>query len=127
MGDVAEPKPVRIQRSRKRGAKLASPNGLPVVCVTRPGLFGNPFTGPRAVEMYRDYLRGGRCFHIGGETGMAYVPAWHHRDDVLKALPKLRGCNLACFCKPGDACHADVLLELANAAASAGAEREERR
>ena len=26
----------------------------------------------------------------------------------------LRGKNLACWCKPGQPCHADVLLELAN-------------
>lgn len=28
---------------------------------------------------------------------------------------KLRGKNLACYCKPGEPCHADVLLEIANA------------
>ena len=28
--------------------------------------------------------------------------------------PQLRGKNLACWCKPGDPCHADVLLEIAN-------------
>lgn len=27
---------------------------------------------------------------------------------------ELRGKNLACWCKPGEPCHADVLLELAN-------------
>jgi hypothetical protein len=26
----------------------------------------------------------------------------------------LRGRNLACWCKPGTSCHADVLLEIAN-------------
>lgn len=30
-------------------------------------------------------------------------------------LPDLRGKNLACCCKPGCACHADVLLEMAGA------------
>ena len=29
-------------------------------------------------------------------------------------LAHLRGKNLACWCKPGSACHADVLLRLAN-------------
>jgi len=29
-------------------------------------------------------------------------------------LSELRGKNLACWCKPGEACHADVLLALAN-------------
>ena len=31
-----------------------------------------------------------------------------------KALPELRGKDLACWCKEGEPCHADVLLELAN-------------
>ncbi len=29
-------------------------------------------------------------------------------------MTRLRGKNLACWCKPGDPCHADVLLEIAN-------------
>ena len=33
------------------------------------------------------------------------------RADIIKAL---RGKNLACWCKAGEPCHADVLLELAN-------------
>lgn len=35
-------------------------------------------------------------------------------DDQVDALLKLRGKNLACWCKPDAPCHADVLLELAN-------------
>lgn len=34
------------------------------------------------------------------------------RGEIVSAL---RGKNLACWCKPGAPCHADVLLELANA------------
>lgn len=37
------------------------------------------------------------------------------RANILDRLPSLRGKNLACWCKPGQPCHADVLLELANA------------
>ncbi|WP_425065571.1 DUF4326 domain-containing protein [Reyranella sp.] len=33
------------------------------------------------------------------------------REEIRKAL---RGKNLACWCKPGSPCHADVLLEIAN-------------
>jgi hypothetical protein len=29
-------------------------------------------------------------------------------------LPELRGKNLACWCKPDQPCHADVLRKLAN-------------
>lgn len=34
------------------------------------------------------------------------------KDEVKTAL---RGKNLACWCRPGQPCHADVLLEIANA------------
>ena len=37
-----------------------------------------------------------------------------HRPDLLAALPELRGKDLVCWCAP-EACHGDVLLELANA------------
>ena len=42
------------------------------------------------------------------------------RSTVFGALPALRGKNLACWCRPGTPCHADVLLELANAEGGAG-------
>lgn len=35
--------------------------------------------------------------------------AWKGRAQI-----ELAGKNLACWCKPGEPCHADVLLELAN-------------
>lgn len=34
-------KPIRIQRSRQH--KQESPNGLPIICVSRPSRWGNPF------------------------------------------------------------------------------------
>ena len=34
--------------------------------------------------------------------------------DRVKELPELRGKNLACWCPLDKACHADVLLRLAN-------------
>jgi len=36
------------------------------------------------------------------------------RSALLHRLPELRGKDLACWCRPGEPCHADVLLELAN-------------
>jgi hypothetical protein len=36
-----------------------------------------------------------------------------HYGGMSRLLP-LRGRNLACWCKPGQPCHADVLLKLAN-------------
>jgi len=32
-----------------------------------------------------------------------------------RIIADLRGHDLACWCKPGTPCHADVLLEIANA------------
>jgi hypothetical protein len=36
-------------------------------------------------------------------------------ERTAAAISELRGKDLACFCKIGDPCHADVLLEIANA------------
>jgi hypothetical protein len=118
-------KPVRVQRSRRKGSTLASPNGLPVVCVTRPGDFGNPFTVTRmkpgtefaaiveidgkaylgktvAVPSLEDSLD---CFRMYVEKRLEIEPHW---------LDPLRGRNLACWCKLSDRCHADILLEIVN-------------
>ncbi len=69
------------------------------VYVGRPSKWGNPFVigrdGTRAevIEKYRHWLLG--------------------QPSLLTALGELRGKDLACWCAPL-ACHADVLLELAN-------------
>lgn len=50
----------------------------------------------------------------GGEVALGppiAAGAAPSRDEVRAAL---RGKNLACWCKPGTPCHADVLLEIAN-------------
>ncbi|MDZ4867337.1 MAG: DUF4326 domain-containing protein [Alphaproteobacteria bacterium] len=100
---VAVVKPVRLQLSRAKGfdlQKLSSEmNKLPAVNVARPTKWGNPFRvdtmrdASQAVAAYRERLM---------------------RDSLFRELRELRGKNLACWCKPGDPCHADVLLELAN-------------
>jgi len=92
--------PVRIQRRRTKGWQMPANT----VSVTRPSVFGNPFTegGPeQRVVMYREWLRG---------SGRMDRPL----QKLLYNLPALRGKDLACFCPLGQVCHADVLLELAN-------------
>lgn len=91
--------PLRIQRKRTKGWRM--PDGA--VSVTRPGRFGNPFragiNGVRfdnCLSMHETYC----LVRLRGE------PEW---------LEPLRGKDLACFCKEGAPCHADVLLRLANA------------
>jgi len=98
--------PHRVQLSRKAGAKLP-PN---TVVVSQPSKWGNPFkvTPERsqtlAVGAFRTWLT------VEGVTaGIADRKQW-----MLDNLKELRGKNLACWCKPGTACHADVLLRLAN-------------
>ena len=88
--------PDRIQLSRKKGWRIPQNT----VSVARPGKWGNPFSIAEygrelAVRNYRRKLE-----------GMAAIGALD--------LSELRGKNLACWCKPGDPCHADVLLEMAN-------------
>lgn len=56
-----------------------------------------------AVEMYSGWLA--RRFMLVDDTLMS-------SDDAVRC--ELAGRDLACWCKPGDPCHADVLLELAN-------------
>lgn len=111
-------KPVRLQRSRRKGSKLVSPNGLPVVCVSRGTKWGNPFKASDfmgedgkpgnkrlAVERFRLWLHG--CYFYETDLNIRL-------KIVLDSIGELRGKNLACWCKIGEPCHADVLLEIAN-------------
>ncbi len=106
--------PVRLQVSRRPGARL--PVGA--VYVGRPGRWGNPYPrrehGTRAVELFRALVLADRAGARPGYPSLA---------DIRR---ELAGRPLACWCPPGQPCHADVLLELANpttppiAAAAAG-------
>ena len=72
--------------------------------VTRPGQWGNPYH----VTKERPLAAAVAAFRQAIEKGtLTYSKA-----DIRT---QLRGKNLACWCKPGDPCHADVLLEMANA------------
>ncbi|MFC6489691.1 DUF4326 domain-containing protein [Nitratireductor sp. GCM10026969] len=129
-------RPVRLQLSRKKGFDLQAhsqgANGLPAVNVARPSRWGNPYavgapdpfrpignwmSQERAVELYR---RGIELRFVTvpftrltpEERGDKYHSFGAH--SVEEVSHQLRGKNLACWCKPGEPCHADVLLELAN-------------
>lgn len=97
--------PVRIQLRRTKGWRKP-PN---TVVVARPTKWGNPFKShpdgvclPRPEEAVADF----RAFLTHTITGVTL--AQH-------AKTELRGKNLACWCRIGSPCHADVLLEIANA------------
>lgn len=117
------PRPVRMQVSRKAGFKLQDAsralNGLPAKLVTRPGPWGNPFSidevattygldrpaaQAKAVAMAADWLR--------GTLDPSLSPGDRPTRDTIRR--ELGGHNLACWCRPGTPCHADLLIELAN-------------
>lgn len=105
-------RPQRIRLSRQRGFDLQAEslalNGLPAVNCARPSKWGNPFriTPERsqilAVGAFKTWLT-----VDGVDAGMADRKKW-----ILENLHQLRGKNLACFCRPQDRCHCDVLLDL---------------
>jgi hypothetical protein len=116
---VVNMKPRRIQLRRTKGWRMPANT----VKVDRTTLFGNPFSikdygHDRAVALHRAWLT--------GRTIDAPIPSAaikklaERRQQVLQALPSLRGKHLACWCalpkKKGepDSCHAALLLELAN-------------
>lgn len=83
------------------------------VSVTRPGKWGNPFKIGMVIREpdTNDY--------ITTLNTMADVLKWYRRylkytnkhDEIVS---ELKGKNLACFCKEGEPCHADILLKIAN-------------
>ena len=116
-------KPQRMQLSRKAGFNLQAAskalNGLPARRITRPGRWGNPFTIEDTAEKYR------LAPDAAQAKAVELCGLWL-RDKLDKKLSPgdpptraeiregLAGHNLACWCKPGTPCHADVLIELAN-------------
>lgn len=91
--------PKRIQRRRTKGWRM--PDNAKYV--GRPTVWGNPFQGSAAVERYRAALDNLR------------------QEQLDQLLAPLAGLHLVCWCplvdKDGNRvpCHADVLLEFANA------------
>jgi Domain of unknown function (DUF4326) len=89
-------RPRRVQLSRKPGWR--KPPGA--VVVSRPTRWGNPYPvatygRDQAVALFRRYLT-------------------DHPELVEAARQELAGKDLACWCKPGDLCHADIWLEVSN-------------
>lgn len=116
--------PVRVQLSRARGWRMP-PN---TVKVSRPTVWGNPFVAVDGV-VYANPLQVHFIVTVTNDAAKAYE-LWlrgeliqaealamyrNMRAEVLARFPELRGKNLACWCKPGEPCHADVLLRMANA------------
>ena len=87
----------RIQRKRTKGWRMPGN----AVYVGRPTKWGNPFAvkdygRAQALRLYAAYIE-----------GLVYVG---ERD-----LSDLRGKDLACWCRPDEPCHADVLIDIVKA------------
>lgn len=95
--------PVRIQLKRTKGWRM--PPGT--VKVDRTTRWGNHYRpgGP----VYRE-----RGFGKVKDAAEAVDLFRRLQARLMTDIAQLRGKNLACWCKPGEPCHADVLIELAN-------------
>jgi hypothetical protein len=105
--------PERVQLSRAKSWRMPPDT----VKVDRSTRFGNPFAAGRYV-----FASGPRVGQVMDAKDAVHsfrnLMAMNLRMAPVKTrelLEQLRGKNLACWCKPGAPCHADVLLELANA------------
>ena len=112
-----------MQLSRKAGFNLQAAsialNGLPAKRITRPGKWGNPFVIAEIAERYGLDERAAQAKAVAlcgdwllGRLDAKLSPGKPPSRAEIKA--DLGGHNLACWCRPGTPCHADVLIELTN-------------
>jgi len=112
-------RPVRLQLSRRKGFDLQENsrgvNGLPAVKVDRSTKWGNPYKAWPEIRKGDFFVpattieEAVAAFRASWERSLSKFP-----EQTRELLGELRGKNLACWCKPGEPCHADVLLEFAN-------------
>lgn len=110
-------RPIRIQLRRSKGWRMPKNTmkvdrstrwGNHIVVGAERGIGHRPWTAEDAVAQYR------------ADTLDAISPDRPDGSEPLSLEP-LRGKNLACWCALDAPCHADVLLELANAETAGGA------
>jgi hypothetical protein len=117
--------PIRIQRKRTAGWKMPANT----IAVTRPGEFGNPFVvgGWYKIGDGQPGFSWLRCLDEKTAMTTGYIKM-HSVQDCIEAYKKLmtnyplsenrksklKGKNLACWCKEGEPCHADILLQIVN-------------
>lgn len=100
-------KPKRIQLKRTKGWRMPANT----VKVDRSTRWGNWFTIGSEHESHL-----GQPFEIQDlKHSLQCFRYWCQKTVGHKAIQEaLRGKNLACWCRHGAPCHADVLLEIAN-------------
>jgi hypothetical protein len=102
---------MRVQLSRRKGWKMPENT----VSVARPAKWGNPFVVGCNPSQFSTALplectsveQAVACYRYFAETWIAITQG--------RWIEPLRGKNLACWCPLDQPCHADVLLEIANA------------
>jgi hypothetical protein len=132
-------RPVRLQLSRRKGFDLQAlsreTNGLEAVNVARPSRWGNPFKvgDPHPYALPEDLATeaGRREMAMDAQCCVDVYALSIATANLIcdgRVTNELAGKNLACWCstEPGTHCHADILLELANAAATPLSGRAER-
>ncbi|WP_460697071.1 DUF4326 domain-containing protein [Nocardia thraciensis] len=103
--------PKRVQLTHELGSRDGS-----AVVVAEPSRWADPF-------------RAGAHPGATREVVTEQFRMWLVRSDdadavAMRTAPhELRGRDLACWCTPGDPCHGDVLLDLANADRDSRADR----
>lgn len=120
--------PERIWQRRIAGWRMP----LSGRSVARPGRFGNPWSvlrapGDRLYSLAGPWSGAGRFTDKRGAAEVAvdlferWMTGGIELDERFWQRPdvgELAGHDLACFCEPGEPCHADVLLRLANPGAA---------
>ena len=89
--------PMRVQRKRTKGWRMPENT----IYVGRGSKWGNPYKIDKlmsredCLKMFADHVK-------------------FMEDEKLFDKNELRGKNLACWCRAGEGCHADILLAWAN-------------
>src|SRR5690554_1957454 len=114
----------RIQRKRTKGWRMPENT----VYVGRPSKWGNPFrlTKDGVIECYVPHRRVPGHWIDWSLTGgfnmediLELYERWLNREllayvHIPPDVEELRGKDLACWCKEGEPCHGDVLIEYLN-------------
>lgn len=114
--------PSRVQLSREKGWR--KPPGA--IVVSRPSRWGNPWRiecagsyyivrpEPAGMLAFSDTLAAARAIATRKFLSAIGERSSRLRFDCDDIRHHLRGRDLCCWCPLDDACHADVLLEIAN-------------
>jgi hypothetical protein len=111
MGNMNKPK--RVQRRRSKGWRMPENT----IDVTRPGPRGNPFVvgkhgdRKRCVALFAFLCRG--WMNIGADHECILAQK-NFLQTFEREKAKIRGKDVACWCRAGEICHGDIWLRVAN-------------